>query len=383
MACLAWIGTAYPPPASGYSAFVYSCGQLGPQGRTIRFVFGSETEWNTSPQAWRDAGTSTTPKTRATAAFEGWNEWRNRNATPITAISPDPQTNARQITVALVPSPGNDSDAFGYFNCTDNRIELNKSLLAGSPWFFTEVATHEMGHAISLMHTGDDDSLEPWTARPKPTMATCGTTGRPLTTDDVAAITYHYGLAADATLTANYGFENGTELFGASGVPPTSVTGSTSGGQYHARVAPNTSSDNIHQSVSHARGHHKFVRPSLQYTTPGATDGGIRLQLYSREVTYAANNTGCGWPISGRNMNSRVNGSFEYQWVLELTETLPTSSTWRVGTTSGKFWIPFVSDGNGNEIGATDLRLRLFSSASVSTGYVTVHYDDVRIQEVA
>ncbi|HEX8001392.1 MAG TPA: hypothetical protein VF519_01715 [Mycobacteriales bacterium] len=375
--------TALPAPAAqAYTAAVYDgCKRLGPQGAVIRFVFSGDSRWDTTPQAWLDAGTTTTPRARATAAFQSWNVWRNRDATPITRIAPTAQVGSRTVTVALVPAPANDRAASGFFDCPNSEIEVNEALLQSAPSLFWETSAHEMGHVISLMHTGKDDSLDVGWA-PNPLMGSCGVTGRGHTTDDVAAIAYHYGVAADDTLTANYGFENGLDFFAASGAAPTVATGSTSGGATHAMVLPNSTADNVHQSVSHARGHEKYVRPSLQYVTPGATTGALRLQLFSRDVTYTSS-SGCSWPIFGRNMNLRVNGSFEYEWVLELDDYLPLSSTWRAGTTSYRFFIPFVADANGNEAGATDMRLRLFSSAAIPGGYVHVHYDDVRIQEVA
>lgn len=366
--------------ANAYTAFVTDdCGGYGPQGSVIQYAFGAGS-WDAVPQAWLAAGSTTPPRSRAVTALRTWTTWRNRNATPTARVESYHQAGSRVVTVVQTNAPAGDPNAAGFFDCASSTIELNTDLLSDPPSKFSEVASHEMGHALSFLHTGRDDSLHKAGTPPYPLMATCGVTGRGHTNDDVAGLTYFYGVAANKTLSANYGFENGLAFFGASGAQPTLATGSTSGGSYHAMLLPNSSSDNVHQGISHARGHGKYVRPSMQYVTPGATTGGVRMQLYARDVTYTGS-PGCAFPIAGRDMNHRVNGSFEYEWVLELDETLPTSNAWRVGTTPYRYYVPFVADANGTENGAVDMRLRVFSSAGTGGGYVHVHYDDLRIGE--
>jgi hypothetical protein len=84
------------------------------------------------------------------------------------------------------------------------------------------------------------------------------------------------------------------------------------------------------------------------------------------------------YPIN-KQMNERSEEDPNVGWILAQSPSpFSLSSTWRVGMPSYTWTIPTYLY---NDPIAVDVRLRIFSTAANSTGYVHVHYDDLRIQE--
>lgn len=355
------------------------CG-TAPPGRIVQYVFSSSPQWQAYNPVWDDSADFVVAR-----AFKRWDNEMSRNATPLVSIDDAAAQGSRAITATFVTNPGGDPDARGNYLCKTHVIEFNTTLLDLPVAALVATATHEMGHALGYQHTGMSDSLTP--AGYLAVMSTCHGDDKSIETDDAAAETHSYGIASNRTLTANYGFENSwdaVEHFGASGAAPSVASGSTSGGLRHATVAPASSSDNVNQTVALVNASGTWVRPSMQYTTPGATAGAVRVQMWAREATYPYQASPCNaFPLPNRNFNLRAKGSFESEWYLALDETLPLSSTWRVGMTANQYYVPLVLDNSvpPRENGGIDLRVRVYSNASASGGYVHVHYDDLRIQE--
>jgi hypothetical protein len=367
-------------PAHAYS-IKDGCEEGAYRGNNVQYVFSSDSRWNSSSNSgWNGA----TPKQVAASGFGVWALARNRDATPIVKMSATAQTGSRAVSVRLVGYPGGDPFLLGAFSCDSgvNVLELNEIMIESYPSSteFYETATHEMGHGISLHHTGSTDSHVPYDT---PLMSPTGS-GIFYGLDDAAVVSHHYAIGANDTFTANYGFENGLDWYTWSGAPVTLTTGSTSGGVYHATVVPNSSGDNLNQSVAVMNATGRWVRPSMQYVTPGATSGGVRLQLYQRDVKYeydnSAENQNLKFPLRDRNMDVRTSGVVESAYYVVRSESFPISNSWRTALTS-QHQIPPILDSSSRVAGGVDLRLRVFSTASVAGEYIHVHYDDVRIQE--
>ena len=372
LAAVATIAVLVPAPADAFPPGTNSCPLRSP--KIWYDITGSG--WDEA-FAW---GTSDTYRQVAQRAFARWVITENRDGTSIARMSPYGFTNARRVEVFFSGTPDNvfEYEAGGY-DCQQDAIYLDPDLKRYGPQVFEYVLAHEMGHALNLRHTGELDS-QYGGHDGVPLMSTCllGEVGTIARNDDHASLTYVHAIGANRTLTADYGFEAGIRFFSASGAQPQHVTGSTSGGDYHVSIVPNSSLDNIVQTVNFSAGASKVVMPTLQYMTPGATSGNVKVELWSRPVTYrySTGEGSCGYPVPNVDMNVRTpEPDYPYGWNLVKTDTYPLSNTWRVGQPSTGYLVPTVTNGS------VDLRIRVYTTAGIAGGYIHTHYDDVRIQE--
>jgi hypothetical protein len=363
-----------PTPVGAFPRPIHCGGAV--RSALVHYVLSPDPRWDERPNTYNWYGWSL--REVAERGITRWVGPRNRDATVMVRMSSTNFAGARHVDVVFSDSPGGNPSVPGHFSCGMNRLEINPTFTPYGAGMFADTLAHEMGHAIGAEHTGLKDSLFYGGDGP-PTMSTCNDEELLSYTNDDAAVTTHkQAIGASRTLTADYGFETGIRWFTGSGAKPSLVAGSTSGGSYHAMVLPNSSYDNVVQTVNWSMGWDELVRPSLQYVTPGATTGNVKVQLWQRDVTYAYDTTKgyCGFVMRNVDMNVRTPAPpVETGWNLVKEDLYPVSGAWRIGIPQYDYLVQSVTNGS------VDLRVRVYSTAAAAGAYVHAHYDDLRIQE--
>lgn len=275
------------------------------------------------------------------------------------------------VTVYRDPTPHGNANSAGWTSClvgTDS-IELNSSLTDAQ---FEHWARHEMGHVLTLHHTGTTDSF----GGGMETMATCtdGTTAVALSQDDHGNLIHKHTPLDPPTVTANDGFEQPSPLqwWGTANVA-TFTYSSTSphSGAYAARFTPSAFNGYSYQTMNYAAAGGKLVdaRTWVRKTASLSTTGTVVLEIWARSVTYASSPS-CDYP-TGKNQNSRIAVG---GWNVVTTQSLTPTTTWAALTESSTYSV--------GSFDAVDMRIVVKSGVRYTDGtYAQIEIDDARIRD--
>jgi len=188
------------------------------------------------------------------------------------------------------------------------RIELDDSLQSGSV-LLTEVASHEMGHAFGLGHTGKKESYQGIyrTTLDHPLMSCSIENGMSIEGDDKAATSYilqqefnNVGQPWNVrrTIHADPSFESGSANAWSSNHGPISIlsTGGSDGAYFALLPAENNW---IAQTARFAdgTGENSDVDARVNAKMAGSTAGSVEIRVKARRVEYEDRPTGneCEW----------------------------------------------------------------------------------------
>lgn len=254
----------------------------------------------------------------------------------------------------------------------DAMILLDADGLNSNLAFMEDVARHEFGHLLGLMHVGQEDSHDDAEA----TMVTClafGDQDREFAQDDEQSLLHKQEGAYPNPITANRGFETGTkaEWKKSGGTWWIHSTGNQSG-DHHLRWTPGSTSHNIYQTTAFDTGftHDVGGAAYLKKFLTAAT-GDISIEVYSRKVEYASYTNQCtgGNPwVSGTFQNDRTS---EKAWVQEDTKDYTPTTSW-VNASTG---VSPVLSGEEDR----DWRIRIYSAVADGGTLKTVAIDTARL----
>lgn len=262
------------------------------------------------------------------AEWDGLNDYLGFTLTNVDEVPVGSTNTPARLVVVTLKDYGQFAGATGGSDC--NVIHINTYEAWES--LMTAAAAHEMGHVLSLRHTGRDDSFVGNSTDPYPAMTTCIPKYEEqylaVRNDERAAVGFLYeprqidGVGAEfRPVTGNIGFENGLSGWAAgSGSSWALRTGSAGG--YHSGYLQNTGASALgYQRTSftppmNAEGYRVFA--TGYFHKHASTDvGTVGISVVERVVAYAPLDSGgvaalgdcdsAGAPYSiARNVNART-----------------------------------------------------------------------------
>jgi hypothetical protein len=309
-------------------------------------------------------------KTAVAGGFNDWEAVEQYTGAALVDISAG-TASSHEVIVYRRPLVNGSTTLFGWTFCLPgvDSIELKSNLTDAE---FEHVARHEMGHELTLNHTGTTDSFGGGVE----TMAPCDSdTNTSASQDDHGNLIHKHTPLVPATITANDGFEQASPLqwWGTSSVASfTYSSSSPHSGTYGARFTPSLLNGSVYTSMNYAAAAGKQVdaRTWVRKVSSLSTTGTVVLETWARSVTYAALD-GCGDWLTGKNQNSRLTPG---AWVIVRAESLTPTTTWAALTEASPYSL--------GSYDAMDLRVVVKSGARFSDGtYASIAIDDTRLRD--
>jgi hypothetical protein len=248
------------------------------------------------------------------------------------------------------------------------------------------LATHEMGHALDLGHSGDTDSFDTTTGSPNfwpTTQSTMGTCAVPyavqdsLAQDDWASLQWRYTSQAD--LEANSSFETGSIAYwGTGGGATYSVySGGASDGVYYVRLTGYAGY--LYQTVRISDPLNMRARVNFKKWDT-TSEGEVFYGIYARQVTYPNVTSGSceagggvnfpgPWPWWNLNEPQVSNPNYVYTGI----------GLWAYPTTSWQ-WPDTPNWTDVNAWQGVDARVRIYNYMIYNGGPTSVRIDHARIR---
>lgn len=236
-------------------------------GGVVRYKFlNTETTWEAAEKAAVANG------------FVAWEAVEDYLGVDLVDVAED-ATNW-ETAVVRDPTP-NGSTSVGYAHCNigTDVIELRDDLTDAQ---FEHWGRHEMGHILTLHHTGTTDDIGGLVE----TMATCqNSTTTSLSQDDYGNLIHKHTPLSPATITANDGFEQSSPLqwWGTGSLASfTYSSSSPHSGTYAARFTPSTSGGYVYQTMNYAAAAGELVdaRTWVRKTSSLSTSGSVPLEMW-------------------------------------------------------------------------------------------------------
>lgn len=313
---------------------------------------------------WRFTGSGWTSSTKGYVR-EGFNYWNGvKDFSGAQMVGNAEVWTGFEVDVLI----DNSLEGWGLASCSGGYIKLNPG--SWSADLYRRVASHELGHTLSLAHTGGHDDLN-WGFHPM--MSTCLSASqaedRIISSDDYAQLNT---FRTDETELPNGGFESGGGFWAAQGTATYSTSSSYNDtGGWHGILSASGShwGDYVFTRTSkmHTPGQEHAV--VFRYRTVGMSSSSrVRGVLVSRNQWYGSpNDTNCWWPASDASLDIDANDRVsDGTWVVQSTADSVPSPAWANGSTG---------IGSTANVGFVELEFRIRNTL----GSGNVHFDTVRL----
>lgn len=326
--------------------------------------------------SWRFDGSNWTGarENYVKAAFDGIETALDYDGTQLVSLTENESPAPDRINVQIVDLG---EDLLGWAQCPgggQTKLQFGLSYVGQGASFFYQVARHEMLHLIGLDHGGQNDSMD---GRNPASMATCTGPGNFRDTADLdrdaeVGLNWRYSSLSDRQVSANIGFENGTNEWGGTNGSLASYTGgSFSGDKLILFAAEGDSSDSyVRQTVRIWTGWDTYAefRPYLRARAhQSGPSTNVRASLY-RKGMWDGSNPGCTYRLGLQNVNDVTLASTLYILVSQ-SDLTSVGTSWTA--VSGEWADPPTFDGY-------ELQLRAYGN---SAGDYSVRFDNVRVDE--